>query len=78
MLQNHRDLLLNWFKSEGLSGGIVEGLNNEVKTVTKGSYGFRTEELKNSALPQSWTLSGASFYPQILVRRPKNVTNGKT
>ena len=42
-LRRHRELLLNWFKSRGLSSGIVEGLNNKVKTTLKRSYGFRTE-----------------------------------
>lgn len=44
MLKNHEALLMNWFKSRGLSSGIVEGLNNKAKTVMKRSYGFRTEE----------------------------------
>lgn len=43
-IRNHRELILNWFKSKGLSSGIVEGLNNKVKTTLKRSYGFRTEK----------------------------------
>lgn len=37
LLHNHRDSLLNWFKSKDLSSGIVEGLNNKVKTTFKPS-----------------------------------------
>lgn len=44
MIRNHRELILNWFKSNKLSSGIVEGLNNKVKTTIKQSYGFRTEK----------------------------------
>jgi transposase len=42
MLRNHRELLLNWFKSKGLSSGAVEGLNNKVKLTLRKGYGFRT------------------------------------
>ncbi len=42
-LRSHEALLLNWFKAKKLySSGIVEGLNNKIKTITKKSYGFRT------------------------------------
>ncbi|MFH1616736.1 MAG: transposase [Planctomycetota bacterium] len=42
-LRSHQELLLNWFKAKKLySSGIVEGLNNKIKTTTKKSYGFRT------------------------------------
>jgi len=42
-LRSHEDLLLNWFKAKKLySSGVVEGLNNKIKTTTKKSYGFRT------------------------------------
>ena len=42
-LQSHKILLLNWFKAKKLySSGVVEGLNNKIKTTTKKSYGFRT------------------------------------
>ena len=43
-IRKHRDLLLNWFKSKGLSSGIVEGFNNKVKLTMRKSYGFRTEK----------------------------------
>lgn len=45
-LRSHRELLLNWFKAKKLySSGVVEGLNNKVRTTTKRSYGFRTYEV---------------------------------
>ena len=42
-LRSHEEWLLNWFKAKKLySSGVVEGLNNKIKTTTKKSYGFRT------------------------------------
>jgi transposase len=42
-LRSHQKLLLNWFKAKKLySSGVVEALNNKIKTTTKKSYGFRT------------------------------------
>lgn len=50
-LRNKRELLLNWFRADGqLSSGVVEGLNNKVKLVTRKSYGFRTQEAYETAL----------------------------
>jgi len=50
-LQNHRELLLNWFKARGaMSSGVVEGMNNKVKLTTRKAYGFRTEETVRLAL----------------------------
>ena len=41
-IRRHKPLILNWFKAKkAFSSGIVEGLNNKVKVVTKKSYGFR-------------------------------------
>lgn len=41
-IQKHKPLILNWFKAKkAFSSGIVEGLNNKVKVVTKKAYGFR-------------------------------------
>jgi transposase len=41
-IRKHKPLILNWFKAKkAFSSGIVEGLNNKVKVVTKKSYGFR-------------------------------------
>ena len=39
-IRKHRDLLLNWFKSQGLSSGIVEGFNNKVKLTVRKGYGY--------------------------------------
>ncbi|MCL2347182.1 MAG: transposase [Planctomycetaceae bacterium] len=39
-IRNHRDLLLHWFKSQGLSSGIVEGFNNKVKLTLRKGYGY--------------------------------------
>jgi transposase len=50
-IRNHRPLILNWFRARGqVSSGAVEGLNNEVKLVTRKSYGFRTSKVAKLAL----------------------------
>ncbi len=50
-LRKHKPLILNWFHArKAFSSGIVEGLNNKVKVVTKKSYGFRTIECLKIAL----------------------------
>jgi transposase len=41
-VRKHRELLLNWFKSKGLSSGAVEGFNNKVKLTVRKGYGFKT------------------------------------
>ena len=43
-IRNHKGLIMNWFKSKGMSSGIVEGFNNKVKLSMRKSYGFRTEK----------------------------------
>jgi len=51
MLRNHEDLLFNWFRAKGeLSSGVVEGLNNKIRVVTRRSYGFRTYHAMEIAL----------------------------
>ena len=51
MLRAHEELLLNWFRAKGeISNGIVEGLNNKIRVVTRRSYGFRTYETMEIAL----------------------------
>ena len=51
MLRRHEELLLNWFKAKGeLSSGVVEGLNNKIRVVTRRSYGFRTYKAMELAL----------------------------
>jgi len=42
MIRGHRELLMNWFASKGLSSGVVEGFNNKVKLTLRKGYGFRT------------------------------------
>jgi transposase len=50
-LRNHEELILNWFKAEGMiSGGVVEGFNNKAKLTTRKAYGFRTFEAAETAL----------------------------
>ena len=43
-LLKHESLLLNWFESQGLSSGIVEGFNNKAKLTMRKAYGFKTFE----------------------------------
>ena len=49
-IRNHRELLLNWFKSKGLSSGIVEGFNNKVKLTVRKGYGYASNESLKIAL----------------------------
>ena len=50
-IRNHRGLVLNCFRAKGeVSAGAVEGLNNNVKRVTRKSYGFRTPEVAKLAI----------------------------
>jgi Transposase len=41
---------LNWRHKGEISAGAVEGLNNEIRVVTRRSYGFRTYEAMELAL----------------------------
>jgi len=42
---------MNWFRAKGeVSSGAVEGLNNKIRVVTRGSYGFRTYDAMEIAL----------------------------
>jgi transposase len=50
MVRKHRGLLMNWFKSKGLSSGVVEGFNNKVKLTVRKSYGFRTPDALKTTL----------------------------
>ncbi len=51
MLRTHEELLLNWFRAKGeISNGVVEGLNNKIRVVTRRSYGFRTFDAMEMAL----------------------------
>jgi transposase len=51
MLQNHKPLIMNWFKAKGqLSSGVVEGLNLKAKLTMRKAYGFRSPECLKTAL----------------------------
>jgi transposase len=50
-LQSHRDLLLNYFRAKKeYSSGVVEGLNNKLKLITRRSFGFRELDTLKIAL----------------------------
>ena len=49
-MRKHRELLLNWFKSQCLSSGAVEGFNNKVKLTVRKGYGFASDESLKIAL----------------------------
>ena len=49
-LQKHEPLLLNWFESQGLSSGVVEGFNNKAKLAMRKAYGFKEYETIEIAL----------------------------
>lgn len=49
-LLKHESLLLNWFESQGLSSGIVEGFNNKAKLTMRKAYGFKEYETIQIAL----------------------------
>ena len=51
MLRTHQPLLMNWFRAKGeLSSGVVEGLNNKIRVVTRRSYGLRTYRVMELSL----------------------------
>lgn len=49
-LSKHESLLLNWFESQGLSSGVVEGFNNKAKLTMRKAYGFKEFETIQVAL----------------------------
>jgi transposase len=50
-LRSHEELILNWFRAKGeISNGVVEGLNNKIRVITRRSYGFRTYHAMETAL----------------------------
>jgi len=50
-LRKHRQLILNWFHAKGtISAGVVEGLNNKLKVITRRAYGFKTFKAASIAL----------------------------
>ena len=50
MLRKHEQLLLNWFESQGLSSGVVEGFNNKAKLTMRKAYGFKYSKIITTAL----------------------------
>jgi len=51
MLRTHRPLILNWFRAKKqFSSGVVEGLNNKAKVITRRAYGFGSVESLQIAL----------------------------
>jgi transposase len=53
-LRQHRELILNYFRSQKLiSSGVVEGLNNKARVTMRKSYGFRTYRVLELALYHS-------------------------
>jgi transposase len=49
-LRKHEPLLLNWFESQALSSGVVEGFNNKAKLTMRKAYGFKEYETIQIAL----------------------------
>src|SRR5450755_4090365 len=53
-IRQHRELILNYFRTQKLiSSGVVEGLNNKAKVTMRKSYGFRTYRVLELALYHS-------------------------
>jgi transposase len=50
LVRRHRELLMNWFRSKGLSSGVVEEFNNKVKWTAENTYGFQAVETLKIAL----------------------------
>jgi transposase len=50
MIRRHRELLMNWCRSKGLSSGVVEGFNSKVKVTVRKAYGFQAGETMKIAL----------------------------
>jgi len=50
-VQNHRELLLNYFRArKEFSSGVVEGLNNKAKVTMRKAYGYRTFKVAELSL----------------------------
>ena len=51
MLEKHKELIANWFKSdEVLSSGVVEGLNLKAKLTMRKAFGYKSPEVLRIAL----------------------------
>ena len=50
-LQNHRELLLNYFRAKKqFNSGVVEGLNRKVNLTSRKAFGFKSFEVMKVAL----------------------------
>ena len=50
-LRRHKPLLMNWFAAKGeLSSGSVEGMNNKAKLALRKAYGFKSQQVYETAL----------------------------
>jgi hypothetical protein len=71
MLRKHEQLLLNWFESQGLSSGVVEGVQHQSEIDREKSVwiqGLRNHHYRT--ISSAWQPSGAKTNPQILRMRP--------
>jgi transposase len=50
-MRKHEPLVVNYFEAKKqFSSGVVEGLNRKINLITRKSYGFRSEEIRNIML----------------------------
>lgn len=50
-MREHENLIMNYFQAKKqFSSGVVEGLNRKINLITRKSYGFRSEEIRKTAL----------------------------
>ena len=73
-LRNHRELILNYLRTQRLlSSGVVEGLNNKAKVSMRKSYGFRTYRVLELALYHSFGQAPRTgVYPRFLLTNQKS------
>ena len=51
MLQNHRELILNYFRAKKqFNSGVVEGLNRRINLTVRKAFGFRSFDVMQTAL----------------------------
>lgn len=51
MLQNHRELILNYFRAKKeFNSGIVEGMNRKINLTVRKAFGFRSFDVMQTAL----------------------------
>lgn len=50
-MRRHENLIMNYFEArKQFSSGVVEGLNRRINLITRKSYGFRSDEIRKTAL----------------------------